>query len=486
VVVTAPPESKFEVRIREAGLKPSLLEELDWSGKGQFVEFQSGETAPLIPLKELSSSPIAVVDEVLCKRIRLARKSMIYRPESRLKSALEEIKHLRKLDHGHIVRIVGAYVEGITISILTYPVADCDLGTFLQSFHYVPWDDYSVVHTEETYGEMLGNLSDKLSLAKMPNCLIHALAFVHSNSIRHLDINILVRKNPYYFEPYTLNGMHPLWHGLIERRKISPHKVYLCDFGISTSFVSDHDTKTTSPTARTATYCAPEVDKEEKYSRAVDVFSLGCVFAEIFTCLVGEKLDSFVDARAGVAPDSSSFAKARPDKSFQANIPRVYHWLTKLATSPKTQDRDLMALDLVFKDFHHDLLNRGHLVFLFEHPFRRGFEPNFQDVQSLSIPVTTTPPALVFRTRESMSPEAKPLAPLHNPRPRKVHQFTPDTRGLRFLEILFMMLNEVPDFRPTSAHLASITKRAVCCNTKGEPFMCDVRFDTDDNPYKEL
>lgn len=463
-VITLNPESNFERRIREAGLKPSPLDELDWSGRGQFVEFNAGETVPLEYRREISSTSGAIVEEVICRQIRLARKSMICRPESRLKSALEEIRHLRQLDYAHIVRIVGAYVQGITISILTYPVAEWDLESFLLSFQYVSWGSISTLDPDEasqSHQETLRNLDKKHSLVKMPSCLIRALAFVHSNSIRHLDIkpkNILVRKafGGSHLEPADWSGV--LGDILIDRHLRPPYKVYLCDFGISTSFNSDHDTKTTSPTARTATYCAPEIDEDGEYSRAADIFSLGCVFAEIFTCSVGETLKNFVEARAGLTPGS----KARVDKSFQGNLSRVFKWLIKLVTSSNTADLDLLALDLVFAEFDPNNMSKRGSLHIFGDPAPRELWRQDESVEGLKdgkLKILTYPVASsVFAS------------------PQNVY----------FVDILLTMLRGEPSHRPSSALLVSKAKHALCCDLEGEPFSRDTGFVVEDNPPGDI
>jgi serine/threonine protein kinase len=302
------------------------LEELDWSGKGQFVEFKPGDEVPLTTIRDIASTATAVVDEVQCRRIRLARKTMLWRPEvAFLKSALDEIKHLRHLDHSHIVRIVGAYVQGQTISTLTYPVADWNLAEFMKL-------------VEDTYGPGTSNEfntdaeSDKVrSLAIMPGCLIHALGFIHESSIRHLDIkpqNILV-----------MERHAPLFHSL-KLLMYRHYKVYICDFGISTTISSENDTKTYSPTPRTQTYCAPEVYEDDAYGRAADIFSLGCVFAEMYTCLHKRSTEELAELRANVPKTLSSSKRLENsdiDRSFHANQPRVVDWLRSL---PALDDED--------------------------------------------------------------------------------------------------------------------------------------------------
>lgn len=449
-VINLNTESNFDKQIREAGLAP--LDDLDWSGQGQFVEFGAGETIPLQHRRDISSTSGAIIDEVMCRRIRLARKTMICRPESRLKSALEEIKHLQRLDYSHIVRFVGAYVEGVTISMLIYPVAECDLEIFLRTFKYSSGQEYFTqgwdlfLGPSYPVGPFYGQaLLKKLSIVKMPSCLIHALAFVHNNSIRHLDVkpkNILVRTD-FHFWNGTHAGLGDIGDIMISRNTSPPHKVYLCDFGISTSFNFEHDTKTTSPTARTETYCAPEIDDDEAYSRAADVFSLSCVFTELFTCAVGGTLEDFADARAGIAPGASGFKKNRSDRSFHANLERVDSWIGTLAASPKTSDLDLLALDLVFTDFNANKFSTRGSIHVFGDSVRRDRSEIGLETLHLehSYPLCLD----VFESGENMY----------------------------FVDILMLMLRRDPNLRPTSALLSSKAKRLSCCERGGKAFIQD-------------
>lgn len=108
-------------------------------------------------------------------------------------------------------------------------------------------------------------------------CLASAVAFLHADAIKHMDIkphNILVRQLsvPSYspFDPTSRS-----------------YNAYLADFGIAKSYASAADAETDSLTACTRMYAAPEVVKQERRGLSADIFSLGCVFAEIFSYVVG-------------------------------------------------------------------------------------------------------------------------------------------------------------------------------------------------------
>lgn len=104
-------------------------------------------------------------------------------------------------------------------------------------------------------------------------CLASGLAYLHSNKIRHKDIkptNILVR------------------YGC----------VFLSDFGVSKFIAPEADTQSEGPPGRlTYKYAAPEVIAQDSRGRQADVFSLGCVFAEMLVVFCGQTRSTFEEYR---------------------------------------------------------------------------------------------------------------------------------------------------------------------------------------------
>ena len=100
-------------------------------------------------------------------------------------------------------------------------------------------------------------------------CLANAVQYLHANKVRHKDLkprNILLDRN----------------EGL-----------YVTDFGLSRD-TSDASTSVTNGIDRgTYKYCALEVAHWELCGRAVDIYSLGCVFFEMFTVYRGLSLVDF-------------------------------------------------------------------------------------------------------------------------------------------------------------------------------------------------
>jgi len=122
----------FKDLIREGGLQPSLSEEINWSGQGQHVQFGVAQNIPLKELNAIGHGGSALVDSVLCRRVKLARKTMMCTRRQKLETMINEVEHLQSLRHPHIVQLVGSYLQGKRFAILLYPVAEWNLSRFLE------------------------------------------------------------------------------------------------------------------------------------------------------------------------------------------------------------------------------------------------------------------------------------------------------------------------------------------------------------------
>lgn len=205
----------------------------------------------------------AIVESVKCQRILLARKTIFCNRQLTKDDAVNEVAHLTHLDHAHIVRVIGTYTLDKQLSILTYPVAEHNLEEFLYEFSRTPRGDVQV--------KMFHHIR------LFPHCLSSALRHVHKSLVKHMDIkpqNILVRRS---FSPLVVA------QDLGYKAPELSYKVYLTDFGISRSYQRSEEVETSGPTSFTRKYAAPEVIGQEPRGFPADVFSLGCVFLEIYT-----------------------------------------------------------------------------------------------------------------------------------------------------------------------------------------------------------
>jgi serine/threonine protein kinase len=154
--------------------------------------FLPKDSVPLTAISSLGASIIAKVEKVLCRRIALVRKLMRCSRQWTIADALREVYHLQNLRHAHIVQLVGSYLQGRNFAILMYPVADCHLGTFME-------DTSDLDENDERNGLR------KAFLAKFIGCLTSAMAYIHSQTTKHMNIkpqNILVREATSVVHPW--------------------------------------------------------------------------------------------------------------------------------------------------------------------------------------------------------------------------------------------------------------------------------------------
>ncbi|KAF3004034.1 hypothetical protein E8E13_000815 [Curvularia kusanoi] len=233
-----PPERSHQAK--------AILRRLTSYGLTHFTREEVFQAPPLITetnRESLGSGSSATVDTVQIRERLYARKSINYprqvQREIRLKEDIQkEIKITYALDHPHIVRVLLTYEETKRFNIIMHPLADCDLESYLAD-------------------KTCDSAQQKSLICKWIACLTNTLAYIHSKNIRHKDIkprNVLVKGT----------------------------KVYFTDFGSGHMF-SDDGNSTTDGIAygHTRAYCAPEVIQNADRNRASDVFSLGCILAEM-------------------------------------------------------------------------------------------------------------------------------------------------------------------------------------------------------------
>ena len=192
-----------------------------------------------------------------------ARK-IIYTPQSRLdkqeltKAFQNEVKIIRALGrHPHIVSVFATYITKRYFGLILQPVAsDGDLKDFLgeyRSLNHELGDKFKHDPRRKAMNSVI---------QKAFGCLAVGLAFMHKKKVRHKDIkprNILIHNG---FLLYT-------------------------DFGYS--FDSNGFSQSTTegrPAFLTSKYSAPEVLGHKRRNSKSDVFSLGCVFIDLFFALM--------------------------------------------------------------------------------------------------------------------------------------------------------------------------------------------------------
>jgi serine/threonine protein kinase len=280
------------------------------------------------------------------KVIRCRENMALPGPSSEARSkALKEVRTMSRLRHPHIVAYVASFesycfqtrqiryrlqqrasngaackprVKEHVLAIAMYPPAPGNLDTLLHDVFHDPQQSECLRRQLHSYF----------------GCLAQAVAYLHRQGvqIRHKDIkpaNIVVDD---FGAPI------------------------LTDFGLSKHFEAGEHSE--GPTPKTLKYADPESITEQRRDERSDIFSLGCVYLEIVTVLLG-KPAKFAEeqlARNTYHPPSQ-FAAARydglnghPFKYAEAlpNLPAYLSTLTRLGheliASDPTRERSVRAL----------------------------------------------------------------------------------------------------------------------------------------------
>ena len=190
-----------------------------------------------------------------CYALKIIKNIHKYREAAKL-----EINVLRKLNakdpHGlHLcVRMYDSF-NYFGHMCLTFEVLGESVFDFLKSNNYVPYPLSQVRH--------------------MAYQLCHAVKFMHENRVTHTDLkpeNILFVTNDWCVEECVFNGKRK------NVRRMRDTRVKLIDFG-SATFEWEHHSSVVS----TRHYRAPEVILGCRYDYKIDIWSLGCILAELFT-----------------------------------------------------------------------------------------------------------------------------------------------------------------------------------------------------------
>ncbi|KAF2835012.1 kinase-like protein, partial [Patellaria atrata CBS 101060] len=224
-------------------------------GELSHIIYPSKQDVPLRHIAHLGHGSFAIVDKVKDKhRLVYARKLFQFSPHQKQRIVPEverEVQILKRLRYQpHMVHFICSYEAGNNLGILVQPAAEYNLHQYMELY-----PELDSMYSGE------GMFSARRTVERFFGCLASALGFLHNQSIRHKDIkpqNILVHK----------------------------HQIYLTDFGLALDF-AQLDGSFTSGTgnAFTRRYAAPEVLLGERRDRKADIFSLGCVFLEIYTTL---------------------------------------------------------------------------------------------------------------------------------------------------------------------------------------------------------
>src|SRR5436190_9854058 len=105
---------------------------LDWANRGtSHIDFKKEETVPLQQGRFLGYGVNGGVYETVVQGLSVAWKRRFCRGPIGI-GELREIEILKKLRHRHIIKLLGTYTHESFLGLLLWPVAVCDLATFLE------------------------------------------------------------------------------------------------------------------------------------------------------------------------------------------------------------------------------------------------------------------------------------------------------------------------------------------------------------------
>ncbi|KAI9815969.1 MAG: hypothetical protein M1827_001961 [Pycnora praestabilis] len=311
-------------------------------------KYAKGEKLPFSHIQELGRGGYAIVDEV--ERISsttdrpykktYARK--VVRIPNRyphlLDNLIMEVEVIKRLHQRHIITLVSSYEQlgrferTEAFALIMSPVAELNLREYLeqteaefQELRKREADAWSRLQQEQTIesaneyqnsGEMYSQTRSVVQsrLSRWYGCLASGLSYIHRQRVRHKDIkptNLLVKGD----------------------------NILYADFGLSKVFDNDDTTMTHEyPSTMTPKYCAPEVAQDLPRGRPSDIFSLGCVYAEMVTVHLSQSLTGFEEFRGAPNPHA-----------FHLDLDLSLQWLVHLyrtAKAIKLEDDDMTDVPL--------------------------------------------------------------------------------------------------------------------------------------------
>jgi len=253
-------------------VSPALTTHNNGSGQNSCMMIEEGSdhtdveevALPYVLLRNLGSGGCGIVEEVqdVNTGLTYARKVFLLRRRNRewMKEVFQnEVDIIKSLgDHPHLIHVFATYTTKDQLGLILSPVADQgDLDRFLG-------ESKSMKDRYDAHEGPLRFEIDQMAsvLHRAFGCLASGLDYMHQRRIRHKDIkahNILIH------------------HG---------HVIYT-DFGLSFDSNMFENSTTDGPADMTRRYAAPEVVQGLPRNSSSDIFSLGCVFVEIFAALKG-------------------------------------------------------------------------------------------------------------------------------------------------------------------------------------------------------
>ncbi|KAJ4377332.1 hypothetical protein N0V83_000157 [Neocucurbitaria cava] len=310
--------------------------------KNRQAEFGPLDTVPFRQIRHLGRGGGGVVDETKIDGIAVAWKRISTRARQLTKQEMNEVQILSQISkrrHRHIVELIGSYVHrhkgGIELGMLIWPVADCDLASFLQDLDYLG-DSFKQTTTSTISLDDLGSVMETLYPLVMGNqlpnkkdfsikfredlyyeslrfltqcfgCIGEAVAYLHCHAIRHKDL-----------KPAQI--------------LLSTQGLWITDFGWSKDFSGSSNSVTNGGHEITLKYHAPERAANQYCGKSEDIFALGCIYLEM-----GYRF-------ARIDPWLVTYSLPWDKIPFYASLEHIENWMAPFS---KAEDLRLPALRLL-------------------------------------------------------------------------------------------------------------------------------------------
>ena len=336
--------------------------EFTWPGDlgechGNHCDLRPNKCIPLTWIRKISDKSKASIDKYEAPPGFAFREAFVVKTIRGTNSqkvrnmTANEVNNMRDLRHPHISALLGTFDHQERLNILIFPAACCDLHQYMKQLSKdiqrireqshpsnvlhrdaspssgTSTQDSTTNRSRQSRGPELATDKDRTNenrddkpkawplllsvdskirlLRRYFVCLSQALSYLHESGVRHKDIkpkNILIDES----------GC-----------------VVLTDFGISRRFPKDKSHVTNNEWNFTRKYASPEIMKDRRMPRddPSDVFSLGCVFLEMATLLLGENLTRFSEYYTTTVNISAK------EEAYYCNLDKVYSWIDHLRTS---------------------------------------------------------------------------------------------------------------------------------------------------------
>jgi serine/threonine protein kinase len=239
-------------------------------------------------------------------------------------------RQLAEKDHRHIVKLLATFRINKRYH-LVFPLASKNLRTYWQDNPDPRWDREEVLWA---FRQMLGITS---AIYTIHNFMVAPAAFPKTLYGSHGDIK---PENILYFDEMDGND----------------RVLQVTDFGLG-QFRRRHSRFNVDPrtVTSTPTYEPPEMALSSPVSRAYDIWSLGCVFLEFITWILGghKMLEEFSAARVAVGDDGFlcddkfyTVSQSMSGTPIAFVRPRVLSWIEHLLEHKKCSKavQDLLGL----------------------------------------------------------------------------------------------------------------------------------------------